>query len=342
MSASSPVVVITGGTAGIGRATAIEFAKRGARVAVLARGKKRLHQTELDIAAHGGRGLGIECDVAYFHQVENAAWKVEQEFGPIDIWVNNASVTVFSPVNRITPHEYKRVTEVTYLGVVNGTLAALNTMLPRNIGTIVQVGSALSYRAIPLQAAYCAAKHAVRAFTNALRVELLHDQKQVHLTMVHLPGINTPQFSWSRSHLSYQPRPIAPVYQPELAAQAIVFATRVRRREIWVGQPTAATILINKLFPSLFDHYLATTAYSRQQTSKKVSSSRQGNLFHPLPGNYSSHGVFDAGARDRSWQFVFEKLPGVHYFTDIIASLLALMDSLPDYFAKIFSRVISI
>lgn len=294
------VVVITGASAGVGRATAQAFARRGARIGLLARGQDRLQATGAEVEALGGKALGLPTDVADVTQVERAAQRVEKELGPIDIWINNATATVFSPFQEITPEEFKRVTEVTYLSYVYGTMAALRRMLPRNHGTIIQVGSALSYRAIPLQSAYCGAKHAIRGFTDSLRAELLHDGSNIQLTMVQLPALNTPQFVWNLSRLPRQPQPVPPIYQPEVAAAAILWAAYHRRRELYVGSSTAGTILVSKFWPGLVDRYLARTGYQSQQTDKPVDPQRPNNLFEPVPGDYSAHGPFDEQARKRS------------------------------------------
>src|SRR5947207_4278946 len=249
------VVVVTGASAGVGRATVRAFAQRGADVGLLARGVDGLEAARREVEAAGGRAIAIPTDVADADRVEAAADRIERELGPIDVWVNNAMVSVFSPVKELTPDEVHRVTEVTYLGVVYGTLAALKRMLPRDRGSIVQVGSALAYRGIPLQAAYCGAKHAIQGFTESLRSELLHDKSNVRVTMVQLPAINTPQFSWVKSRLPREPQPVPPIYAPEIAADAIVWAARHRRREMSVGAPTVAAIWGNKVASGLADRY---------------------------------------------------------------------------------------
>src|SRR5881227_4070516 len=259
------VVVITGASAGLGRATARAFAREGAHIGLLARGRDGLEGARRDVESLGGRALVLPTDVADAEQVERAAEAVEREFGPIDIWVNNAMVSVFSPVKEMEPEEYKRVTEVTYLGVVYGTLAALKRMLPRDRGVIVQVGSALAYRSIPLQSAYCAAKHAIQGFVDSLRCELLHDKSNVRVMMVQLPAMNTPQFSWVKSRLPRKSQPVPPIYQPEIAAEAIVYASHHPRREIYVGMPTVGAITVNKVVPGLLDQYLARFGYDSQQ-----------------------------------------------------------------------------
>ncbi len=326
------VVVITGGSAGIGRAVAIEFAKRGFLIGVLARDSKRLIKTENDIQKHGGRGLGIICDVSDYSAVETSAKKIEEKLGPIDIWINNATVTVFSEFKNLTPQEFKRVNEVTYLGTVYGTMTALKRMLPRDNGIIVQVGSALSYHAIPLQSAYCGAKFGIRGFTDSLRTELMHNDKKITITMIHLPGINTPQFSWSRTRINYYPQPVPPIYQPEVAAKAIVWATEHKRREVWVGSETAATIIMNKFFPRLTDAYLTLTGYESQFFKK--AKQRVGNLFREVSGDFSSHGIFDNKARTSSMQFFFEKIPVVHYFSNIFFTFFKAAMMTPKFLEK--------
>lgn len=297
------VVVITGASAGVGRATARAFAKRGAAIALLARSQDGLEAAAWEVEQLGGRSLVIPIDVAEARQVEQAAQQTEAELGPIDVWVNNAMTTVFAPVDEIEPDEFRRATEVTYLGAVYGTLAALKRMKKRNRGTIVQVGSALAYRAIPLQSAYCGAKHALRGFTDSLRSELMHDQSRVHLTMVHLPALNTPQFNWCRSRLPNHPQPVPPIFQPELAADAIVWASEHRRREVHLGWPSVRTIWGNKLLPWLGDWYLAKNGYEGQQTDTPVAPDRPDNLFQPVPGDHGAHGIFDEQATDRSLQW---------------------------------------
>ncbi len=297
------VVVITGASAGVGRATAREFARQGARIGLLARGQQGLEGARRDVEHLGGRALAIPTDVADPQQVEAAAAAVETEFGPIDIWVNNAMTSVFSPVKDMTPEEFRRVTEVTYLGYVYGTLAALRRMLPRDRGTIVQVGSALAYRGIPLQAAYCGAKHAIQGFHDSLRSELIHDGSHVHVTMVQLPAVNTPQFDWVKSRLPNRAQPVPPIYQPEVAARAIVWAAHHKRREVFVGANTSIILFLNKFVPGLGDRYLAATGYKGQQTEQPRDPDRPYNLWEPVAGDFGAHGRFDARAKGRSWQF---------------------------------------
>ncbi|HSC90866.1 MAG TPA: SDR family oxidoreductase [Gaiellaceae bacterium] len=294
------VAVVTGGSAGIGRATARLLADGGADVAVLARGEERLGAARRDLEGRGVRALALRVDVADAAAVEEAAARVEADLGPISVWVNNAMATVFAPAWAIDPDEYRRATEVTYLGAVHGTLAALRRMRPRDRGTIVQVGSALAFRGIPLQAPYCASKHALQGFTESVRTELLHERSRVHLTMVHLPAHNTPQFEWGRTRMPRHPRPVPPIFQPEVAAEAIVAAARLRRRELFVGWPTLQAVWGNRLAPSLVDLYLARTGVRSQQTDEGVDLPRLDNLFEPAPGDYAAHGTFDAQARDRS------------------------------------------
>src|SRR5215212_6513550 len=260
------VVVVTGSSAGVGRATAVAFAKRGARVGLLARGRGGLKGARAEVESAGGKALLVPTDVSDAGAVERAARRIEEEFGPIDVWVNNAMTSVFSPVKEMTPDEFRRVTEVNYLGYVYGTLAALGRMLPRDRGSIVQVGSALAYRGIPLQSAYCASKHAIQGFMDSLRAELLHDGSNVRVTMVQMPALNTPQFGWVRSRLPHKAQPVPPIYQPEVAAEAILWAARHDRREVLVALPTVEAVLGNNLVPGLADRYLARTGYEGQQT----------------------------------------------------------------------------
>ncbi|MCW8193898.1 SDR family oxidoreductase [Proteobacteria bacterium 005FR1] len=301
------IVVITGASAGIGRATALEFAKRGARITLLARDGERLQRTAQKVKELGGDALPLVTDVADAQAVEKAAAKTEDQFGPIDIWVNVAMVTVFSPVAEMTAEEYRRVTEVSYLGFVHGTLAALKRMRPRNKGVIVQTGSALSYRGIPLQSAYCGAKFAIRGFSDSLRAELLHEGSNIKITMVQLSAFNTPQFQWARSRLSAPPQPLPPIFQPELAARALVHAAYHHRREWCVGFPAVKTIWGTKLLPRVGDRLAARKAFSGQEdfgASPDVRAESD-NLFDAAPGDYRSHGRFDERARDRSWQWRF-------------------------------------
>lgn len=307
---NNKVVVVTGASAGVGRATVRAFAREGADLALIARGTDGLEAAAEEVRQLGRRALVLPLDVADAKAVEDAADRIERELGPISIWVNDAMLSVFSPVKEMKAEEYRRVTEVTYLGFVHGTLAALKYMLPRNRGKIIQVGSALAYRGIPLQSAYCACKHAIQGFMDSLRSELLHDRSRVTVTMVQMPALNTPQFTWVKSRLPRHPQPVPPIFQPEVAAEAILLAARSSRREIWVGYPTVMAILANRLVPGLLDLYLARTNYQAQQTGGPVDPDRPDNLWHPLPGDHGAHGPFDARARRFSWQLWLEQNRG--------------------------------
>jgi NAD(P)-dependent dehydrogenase (short-subunit alcohol dehydrogenase family) len=301
------IAVVTGGSAGVGRATAVAFASEGLDVAVIARGEERLELARRELAAYGVRGTAVSADVADAEQVEAAAESIERELGPIDVWVNNAMATVFAPMSDITPDEFRRSTEVTYLGSVWGTLAALRRMRQRDSGVIVQVGSALAYRGIPLQAPYCGAKHALQGFLESLRTELLHDGSNVKLTMVQLPAINTPQFTWGRAKLPHTPQPVPPIFQPEVAADAIVWAARHPQRQLMVGWPTVKAIVGNAIAPGFADHYLARNGFDAQQTEQPADPDRPDNLFEPVPGNQGAHGPFDSQARSHSIQLLARK-----------------------------------
>jgi NAD(P)-dependent dehydrogenase (short-subunit alcohol dehydrogenase family) len=295
------VVVVTGASAGVGRATAIEFAKGGAKVAIFARGQEGLDSAAREIELAGGRAFARSVDMADATAVANAAAAVEETLGPIDIWVNNAMVTIFAPVKLISPDEFKRVTEVTYLGNVNGTMAALKRMLKRNRGVIVQVSSALAYRSIPLQSAYCGAKHAITGFTDSLRSELEHDRSKVRVTAVQLAAMNTPQFGWARNRMPCKPQPVPPIFQPEVAARAIVWASCHTRREVAVGAPTLLAEWAQKIAPGLVDRYLARTGYRGQQLLDEPDNhERPDNLFEPVAGDPGTHGRFDARAQAHS------------------------------------------
>ena len=297
------VVVVTGGSAGVGRAAAVAFAKNGDRVAILARGEERVRAACEQLREMGAAAIGIVIDMADAAQVEAAADRVERELGPISVWVNNAATTVFAPAVDITAEEFRRVTAVTYLGTVHGTMAALRRMLPRDEGCIVQVGSALAYRSIPLQSAYCAAKAAIRGFTDSLRSELIHDGSRVALTMVQLSAFNTPQFDWARNKLTRKVQPVAPIFQPEIAADAILQASHHPRRESWVGWPAAKSILSSRIVPGLGDRLAARMAYGGQQTAEPAPTGREDSLFRPVDGLFGAHGRFDARARDWSLQW---------------------------------------
>ncbi|WP_281915419.1 SDR family oxidoreductase [Caldimonas thermodepolymerans] len=319
MRTSEPlIVVVTGASAGIGRATVRAFAARGAWVALLARGTDGLAAARREVEAAGGRALVLPTDVADAAQVDAAAARVIEAWGHIDVWVNNAMATLYAPCEQIVPDDLRRATEVTYLGAVWGTLAALRHMKPRNRGVIVQVGSALAYRSIPLQAPYCGAKAALRAFTDSLRSELIHDRSAVALTMVQLSAFNTPQFDWARTTLPCRPRPVPPVFQPELAAQAIVWASRHPRREVTVGFPAWQAMLAQKLAPGLLDRLLARQGYRGQRSDTPLPPGHPDNLHAPVPGDHGAHGRFDHGARRTSWQWWLH-----HHAPEAIATLTA-------------------
>jgi NADP-dependent 3-hydroxy acid dehydrogenase YdfG len=294
------VVVVTGASAGVGRATALRFARAGSTVALIARGQDKLDAAAAEVMSVGAKAMTIACDVADPAEVDEAAERVESELGEIDVWVNNAMTAVLAMSWDVAPQDFRRVIDVNYLGYVHGTLAALRRMRPRDRGTIVQVGSALAYRAIPLQASYCAAKFAIRGFTDSLRSELLHERSGVRIVMVQLPGLNTPQFTWVRTTLRRRPRPMAPFFQPEVAAEAIVWAAEHPRRELWVGANTVAVITAAKLFPGLLDRYLARTAVDGQQDATPIDPSRPDYLYEPLPGDRGARGPYDRDAKERS------------------------------------------
>jgi short-subunit dehydrogenase len=302
MPQKNEVVVITGASAGVGRAAVREFARHGAHIGLLARGRAGLEAAKKDVEQLGGEALVLETDVSDPKQVETAAAAVEKKFGPIDIWINDAMCSVFSPFKEMTADEFKRVTEVTYLGFVYGTMAALKRMLPRDRGTIVQVGSALAHRSIPLQSAYCGAKHAIAGFTDSIRCELLHDHSNVHITMVDMPALNTPQFGWVKSRLKYRAQPVPPIYEPEVGARAIYWAAHHPRREMWVGASTTIAVAGNKIFPRIGDWYLARTGYKSQQTNEPEDPNRPNNLWAPVDDKRDSgaHGTFDKRARANS------------------------------------------
>jgi NAD(P)-dependent dehydrogenase (short-subunit alcohol dehydrogenase family) len=296
------VVVVTGASAGLGRAIVRAFARQGARLGLLARSRERLEQARAEVESLGGEALVLPTDVADAGRVEAAAAAVEERFGPLDVWVNNAMVSVFSPVRKMRAEEYLRVTEVTYLGTVYGTLAARRRMLPRDRGSIVQVGSALAYRSIPLQSAYCAAKHAIQGFTESLRSELYHDKSQVRVCMVQMPALNTPQFDWSRSRMPHRAKPVGRIYQPEVGADAVVYAAHHDRPEIYVGYPAVEAIVANRIAPRLLDHYVGRQDFEAQQTDEPEDPDRPDNLWETVPGDQAAHGRFDRWSHDRSLQ----------------------------------------
>lgn len=313
------VVVVTGASAGLGRAIARRFAQQGAQLGLIARGADGLRGARQEVERLGGEAIALPVDVADAEQVDQAATAIEERFGPIDLWINNAMVSVFAPFLAVTPEEFKRVTEVTYLGYVYGTMSALSRMVPRDRGVIVQVGSALAYRAIPLQSAYCGAKHAIEGFSESVRTELLHVGSRVHITSVHMPALNTPQFGWSRAKLPKDPQPVPPIYQPEVGAEAVYFAAYARRREVRCGFSTNVVIAGNKLAPALGDWYLAKTGYQAQMTDRPVAADRRDNLFEPVPGDHGAHGPFDRQAKRTSWQLWATKHRG------LLASAAALL-----------------
>jgi NAD(P)-dependent dehydrogenase (short-subunit alcohol dehydrogenase family) len=291
------VSVVTGGGSGLGEAMALRLARAGARVAVL-----EVNVDAAELTAKLAAGVAVPCDVSDSASVDAAAAEVEAKLGPIDVWVNNAMVTIFSPLHEITPEEYRRATEVTYLGTVWGTMSALRRMRPRNSGTIVQVGSALAYRGIPLQSPYCAAKHAIQGLNDSLRTELLHEGSKVHVTMVQMPALNTPQFDWCRTRMGRESQPVPPIFQPEVAAEAIVWASEHRRREMYVGLPTVVAIIGNKISGLAADYYLAKNGVDSQLTDEPIPPGRRDNLFEPLPGDNGAHGRFDTRAKPYSRQ----------------------------------------
>jgi len=303
----SRVAVITGAGAGVGRATVTEFARHGYDVALLSRDPHRLAQAADEARRHGVRALPIPTDVADADAVDAAAERAEAELGPIDVWANVAMATVFAPVAKLTAAEVERGTRVTYLGQVHGMMSALKRMRVRNHGTIVNVGSALAYRSVPLQSIYCGAKAAIRGFTDSLRSEIIHDNLDIQLTIVDLPAMNTPQFDWALNKMGRKAKPVAPIFQPEVAARAIFFAATHRRRDVWVGWPTVKAILANRVAPGLLDRYLAKVGYSGQLADKPTAPDAPANLFEPVPGDYAAHGRFDDQARNRSCEMFTDR-----------------------------------
>jgi NAD(P)-dependent dehydrogenase (short-subunit alcohol dehydrogenase family) len=318
------VVVVTGASAGLGRAIVQEFARHGARIGLIARDRERLDKAVSEARDLGGEAIALPLDVVDAEQVEAAAGQIEARFGPIDIWINNAMTTVFGPFLEVTPEEYRRATEVTYLGAVWGTRAALSKMKPRNRGTIVQIGSALAYRSIPLQAAYCGAKHAIMGFTDTIRTELIHDQSRVHITMVQMPGLNTPQFDWCRTRMPRHPQPVPPIYNPEVAARAVYWAAHHRRREVYVGIATVASIIGTKLAPAVLDRYLGRTGYDSQQDTRETGSEHSDNLMQPVAGDFGAHGSFDDRALSHSPQLWIDTHRGAYLAGSLIALGLVL------------------
>ena len=294
------VVVVTGASAGVGRATVRAFAKRGAHIGLLSRGEEALEATRKEVERYGGKALVLPTDVADAEAVERAAQAVEDTFGPIDIWVNDAFASIFAPLKEIDPADYRRATEVTYLGSVHGTMAALKHMLPRDRGHIIQVGSALAVRSVPLQSAYCGAKSAIMGYLDSLRSELIHDKSKVKITVVQMPALNTPQFGWVKSKLPHKAQPVPPIYQPEVAAEGIIYAADHPQREVWVGSATYAAIMGQKFIPGVLDYYMGRTGYSSQQYDGKDDPNRPNNLWEPVKGDHGARGAFDKRAHENS------------------------------------------
>jgi NAD(P)-dependent dehydrogenase (short-subunit alcohol dehydrogenase family) len=326
------VVVITGASAGIGRACARLFAERGYDVGLIARGGDGLSAAEAEVELAGARAFAVQADVSDDKAVDAAAERIEQELGPIDVWVNDAMATVFGPFLELQPDEFRRVTEVTYLGFVNGTRAALHRMVPRDRGVIVQIGSALAFRGIPLQSAYCGAKHAIQGFTDSIRCELLHDESNVRITEVQMPAVNTPQFRIQRSKLDHKAQPVPPIFQPELAAEAVWHAAHHRRRQLWVGFPTVYTILGERLAAPLLDAFLGKTGFKSQQVDEPETHDRPDNLYDPVPGDHGSHGAFDDKAKSASRQLAFTLSPPV-------ARIAETVDALANRAGRLLARV---
>jgi short-subunit dehydrogenase len=316
--------VITGASAGVGRATARKFASAGAKLGLIAREPNRLEELKKEVESAGGQALSVSMDAAIADDMFRAADEIERAFGAIDIWINNAMVTVVSEFKDMEPAEYRRITEVCYLSFVYGTMAALRKMLPRNRGTIVQVGSALAYRAIPLQSAYCGAKHAIKGFSESVRTELMHNHTNIHVTMVQMPALNTPQFSWCRTRMSMKPQPVPPIFQPEVAADAIFWsAHHPHRRELTVGGFNTIILWGNKFFPGLGDWYLAKTGYESQMTAEPVEKNRTDNLFKPVPGPFAARGDFNDRARETCWQLKAATRPGIFILSIILGGIFA-------------------
>ncbi|MBW4332011.1 SDR family oxidoreductase [Stakelama sp. CBK3Z-3] len=306
-----PVVVVTGATAGVGRAVVRRFARDGVKIGLIARGMDGLRATAREVEEMGSEALILPCDVADNDAVEAAACEMEEKFGPIDIWINVAFAGILSRFIDIEPEDYERVTQVTYLGQVNGARAALRRMIARDKGSLVLTGSALAYRGIPLQSPYCGAKHAIQGFEDSVRAELIHANSKVHVSMVQLPGVNTPQFDWMKTNLPKKPRPASPPYQPEVAAEAIHFAAHHRRKEVQVGVSSWQAIWADKFFSPLLDWYLGRTGFSGQQGQEWVQPDRKNNLYEPVPGDHGAHGRFDSTAKSWSPQLVVTKNRGL-------------------------------
>ena len=318
------IVVITGAGAGVGRAVVTQFAKAGYDVALLSREPERLERAAADTRHLGVRALAVPTDVADAGAMEAAADRVEAELGPIDVWVNVAFSTVFAPVAELTHEEIERGTKVTYLGQVHGMMAALKRMRPRNRGTIINVGSALTYRSVPLQSIYCGAKAAIRGFTDSLRSELIHDKLDIHICMVDLPAVNTPQFDWATNKLGFRAKPVPPIYQPEVPARTVLFAAENRRREIWVGWPTVQAIWANRIAPAFADRYLAKHGYAAQTTNQPLPPDEKGNLWEPVKGAYGAHGRFDDQSRSGSWEVFTDRHRDAAYAGLGLLGILAL------------------
>ncbi|MDQ6610315.1 MAG: SDR family oxidoreductase [Bacteroidota bacterium] len=301
------VVVVTGASAGLGRAIVREFAKHGAKIGLLARNSDGLQAAKNEVEAYGSEAVAIPTDVANYEEVNKAAEMIEEKLGPIDIWINNAMVSVFGPLKKMTADEFKRVTDVTYLGQVYGTMCALKTMLPRNEGKVILIGSALAYRGIPLQSAYCGAKHGIHGFFESLRSELIHDKSNVQLCMVQMPAMNTTQFGFVKSYLPNKPKPMGTIYEPEAATQAVLYAATHDEREIYYGFSTFKTVLGNKVLPGWLDKYLAATCYDGQQTNERDDKNRANNLWAPIPGDHGARGPFNETAKNVSPLFMAKK-----------------------------------